>query len=137
MKKEIVLQALRFEKPRTVPHYFGLTQGARQKLEAHYGQSFSQEIGNYLCVYYLDRPQARQWERPGIIRDMWGIAWDRSVDKDIGVPAALLFPEPDMRYWNPPKVDESLFGPLRNQGTGTARNGKSADGHGASSAIRS
>ncbi len=113
MKKEIVLTALRHEKPPIVPHYFGLTQGARQKLEAHYGDSSHQAIDNFLSVYYLDRPQQWRREPHDIIRDMWGIPWDRSVDKDIGVPATLLFPEPDMRYWNPPKIDEGLFEPLK------------------------
>jgi uroporphyrinogen decarboxylase len=111
-RKEIVRRALQHKKPPAVPHYIGLTQAARRKLQAHYGDSFERRINNYLSIYYLDRPDRWEWVRPDVIRDLWGILWDRSVDKDIGVPKQNLFPEPDMRYWQPPRLDAALFSPL-------------------------
>jgi uroporphyrinogen decarboxylase len=124
MKKEIVRQALRHGRPAVVPHYIGLTQEARRKLQGHFGESLALQLNNFLSVHYLDRPDAWQWTSADTIRDMWGILWDRSVDRDIGVPREPRFSEPHMRYWDPPAVDESLLAPVRafvreNRGTFT------------------
>jgi uroporphyrinogen decarboxylase len=113
MKREIFCSALEHTRTEIVPHYFALTQGARRKVIEHYGETYKEEIGNYMSVYFLDRPDEWKWVNPDVIQDMWGVRWDRSVDKDIGVPVSLHFPEPDMRYWDPPPIQPSLFEPVR------------------------
>ncbi len=113
MKKEIVQHALEHRRTGIVPHHYSLTQGARRKLIDYYGEAYKDEIGNYLSIYFLDRPGEWEWVRPDVIQDMWGVHWDRSIDKDIGVPISLRFPEPDMKYWDPPPIHPGLFEPIR------------------------
>lgn len=112
-KKRAVRQALRRQRPEVVPHYVGLTHGARRKLVDHFADALPAVLNNSLSIFYLDRPDTWQWTSPDTIRDMWGILWDRSVDRDIGVPHQPRFPEAHMRYWDPPPINERLFEPIR------------------------
>jgi uroporphyrinogen decarboxylase len=112
-RKHAVRQALWRQPPDRVPHYIGLTEGARRKLSDHFGDALPRALNNSLSIFYLDRPDTWQWTSSDTIRDMWGILWDRSVDRDIGVPRCPRFPEPNMRYWDPPPIDDRLFEPVR------------------------
>jgi uroporphyrinogen decarboxylase len=115
MKKELVIEALRHKKLDVVPHHFGLTQSAREKVRAHYGDNYEEHLDNYLRIFFFDQPDRWEWIDKDVIQDLWGVQWDRSIDKDIGVPKNTVFPEPDMKYWNPPEIDGGLFTRLREQ----------------------
>jgi uroporphyrinogen decarboxylase len=84
--RERVLTAIRHQQPDRVPWHFTFTQPARQKAESHYGAARLDEIlDNHLAVY---RPLPRgAWQeiRPGHWRDQFGVVWNRTVDRDIGV----------------------------------------------------
>jgi uroporphyrinogen decarboxylase len=102
--RERVLKAMRHEQPDRVPWHFTFTAPARRKAEAHYAAGNLDEIlGNHLAVY---RPHSffLQEIRPGHWRDEFGVVWNRTVDKDIGVVddyqlktrslAGYTFPDP-------------------------------------------
>lgn len=93
--QERVYAALRHEQPDLCPWSLGFTQGAREKMIAYTGDPrFEQKIGNHLCSFAPTPPDAWVETRPGFWRDEFGVLWNRSVDKDIGNPEGLIFPEP-------------------------------------------
>lgn len=69
-------------------------------------------FGNHLCYVRTERPYSAEGFKPGILRDEWGVLWDRSIDRDIGIPintvlegmdlSALKVPDPldPVRYAN-------------------------------------
>ena len=84
--RERLLKAIRHEQPDRVPWHFTFTAPARKKAESHYGNdNLDDVLGNHLAAY---RPQAAgAWReiRPGHWRDEFGVVWNRTVDKDVGV----------------------------------------------------
>jgi uroporphyrinogen decarboxylase len=82
-RRERVLQAIRHEQPDRVPWHFTFTAAARNKAETHYGPGNLDELlGNHLAPY---RPYSFAEVRPGHWRDDFGVVWNRTIDKDIGV----------------------------------------------------
>lgn len=84
--RERVWAAVRHQEPDRVPHHFSFTVPARRKLEAHYGTlDLDRALGNHLAMYYPHPPDAWQEVRPNFWRDEFGVVWNRTVDKDIGI----------------------------------------------------
>ena len=84
--RERVWQAIRHAQPDRVPWQFGYTIPAREKLAAYFGSDDLDEVlGNHLAKYRARPPDALQEIRPGFWRDEFGVIWNRTVDKDIGV----------------------------------------------------
>jgi uroporphyrinogen decarboxylase len=83
-----VWSAIRHRQPDRVPYSITYTAPARRKLEEYYGTAdLDGFLGNHLAKYRARPPDADGWlvERPGFWRDEWGVVWNRTVDKDIGV----------------------------------------------------
>ena len=83
-----VWQAIRHRQPDRVPYHLTYTAPARRKLEAYYGTAdLEAAIGNHMAKYRARPPDAARWlaDRPGFWCDEWGVLWNRTVDKDIGV----------------------------------------------------
>jgi uroporphyrinogen decarboxylase len=84
--RERVLTAIRHEQPDRVPWHFTFTVPARKKAESHYGTSQLDELlGNHLAAF---RPlRFGNWlkDRPDHWRDEFGVVWNRTVDRDVGV----------------------------------------------------
>jgi uroporphyrinogen decarboxylase len=72
-----------------VPYHFGCTIPARQKLEAYYGTAELDRCLDNNLVKYRTR-LAHVEVRPGFWRDEFGVTWNKTVDKDIGVPETYL-----------------------------------------------
>jgi len=86
--RQRVWQAIRHQQPDCVPWYVGSTLPARQKLEAYYGTADLDDVlGNHLARYKPRPPDAFREIRPGHWQDEFGVVWNRTVDKDIGVVA--------------------------------------------------
>lgn len=84
--RERIWQAVRHQQPDRVPWHFDYTRPTRLKLEGHFGtQDLESVLGNHLAKY-RPRPADGLVEiRPGFWRDDYGVVWNRTVDKDIGV----------------------------------------------------
>ena len=99
-KREVVKMVLAGEQPPYVPWGYGFTYEAHQKLVAHYGrQDLGKVFQNHLMTYGNAGPTPFidfSWFRNDHFRDVFGVVWDRSVDKDIGVVANCLLPEPTL-----------------------------------------
>ncbi len=97
------------ENPPYVPWSFSFTQEPRKTLQEYFdtddldavldnhllglgnGIGFFEDIGN------------------GCVRDVFGVVWDRSVDKDIGVVEGLVLPEPELSGYNFPDPLNKIF----------------------------
>jgi len=84
--RQRVYQAIRRQQPDRVPWHLGYTAPARQKLEAYYGTTDLDDVlGNHLAKYRSRLPDVPVQGRPGHWRDEFGVLWNRTVDKDIGI----------------------------------------------------
>jgi uroporphyrinogen decarboxylase len=109
-KREVVQLALEGKKPPYVPWSCGFTTEAREKLVAHFGEEKLDEtlddhllgLGNDIG-FFTDLGDGR-------VRDAFGVVWDRSVDKDIGVVEGRVIPEPTLSdYEFPDPLDARFF----------------------------
>ena len=105
--RQRVLASLTHKQPDIVPYDIQFTQKMHAKMADYYGDpDFASKLGN--CFTWV-RPypgDARFIEvHPNIWQDEFGVLWDRSIDKDIGVVCNRLvtpdnvntfpFPDPD------------------------------------------
>lgn len=109
-KRGVVRTALDHERPPYVPWHFGFTQEAREELQEHYGNAELEDVlHNHLVPlgspigFFEDIGNDR-------FRDVFGVVWDRAVDKDIGVVERCVLPEPSLEglEWPDPE-DERFF----------------------------
>lgn len=85
--RERVWTSIRHSQPDRVPYYFSFTQVASRKLEVYYGTTdLDSTLDNDMVRYSIRRPALLQEVRPGFYRDEFGVVWNRTVDKDIGIP---------------------------------------------------
>ena len=114
-KREVVSAVLRGEKPPYVPWSFWFTTEAAEKLCRHYGipaDELDEHVNNHILGL---GSQMRLMEDlgHGRVRDRFGVVWDRSQDKDIGMVEGCLLPEPTLEgYQFPDSADPRLFGPI-------------------------
>jgi uroporphyrinogen decarboxylase len=65
-----------------------------EKLKAHFGtENLDEMLGNHLAKYRARPADALVEIRPGYWRDEFGVVWNRTVDKDIGVVEDYLLKE--------------------------------------------
>jgi len=104
--RERVLATLNHTQPDKIPYHISFTQPARKKMVEYYGdESFEAKLGNCFVSLDTDTSPAEEEIRPNVWKDPFGVEWDRSVDKDIGVVVSTLidrdnfndypFPDPD------------------------------------------
>ena len=101
--RERVLQAIQFHDTDIVPYQVNLTSGARQNLIGYTGDpSIESKIGNHIAT--ISHRKLAPWDeiRPGIHRDEWGVIWNRTQDKDIGVVENQVLAEPTLDGWDVP-----------------------------------
>jgi uroporphyrinogen decarboxylase len=110
IQRDVVRLVLEGKRPPYVPWSMGFTKEAREKLCAYYGCSDVEvPLDNHLLKlgsdigFFTDLGDNR-------VRDVFGVVWDRSVDKDIGNVEGLVLPEPtiaDLRLPDP--LDRRFF----------------------------
>ncbi len=109
-KREVIRMVLDGQQPPYVPWSFGFTKEAREKLQAHYGQPDLEEVlGNHLLKlgsdigFFTDLGNER-------VQDVFGVVWDRSVDKDIGNVELPVLEQPALKgYEFPNPLDPRFF----------------------------
>jgi uroporphyrinogen decarboxylase len=94
-RKERVRLAITHREPDRVPHEISLTIPAREMLEAHFHTTdLDTVLDNHLASIAPELPMVEF--RPGYFRDEWGVVWNRTVDRDIGVIEGAVLPEPNL-----------------------------------------
>jgi uroporphyrinogen decarboxylase len=109
-KREVVRQVLDHERPPYVPWNIGLTKEAREKLQRHFGHpDLDDALQNHMLrlgsdIGFFTNLGADRFQ------DVFGVVWDRSIDKDIGTPCGYVLPEPTLgRYSFPDPLDPRFF----------------------------
>ncbi|MFA4943702.1 MAG: uroporphyrinogen decarboxylase family protein [Lentisphaeria bacterium] len=115
-KREVVKLALEGKKPPYVPWSFGFTVEAAEKLKRHYGtQDLEPLLENHLAGVGSGIFTATDIGG-GCVRDPFGVVWDRSEDKDIGVVKGQVLPEPTLRgYQFPDPLSPAIFAGMKEQ----------------------
>ena len=104
--RERVLTALNHKQPDRVPYCITFTKTAREKMADFYcDEAFESKLGNCFVILESDPAWAWQEVKPNVWQDQFGVHWDRSIDRDIGVVCNTLvnrdnytdlpFPDPD------------------------------------------
>ncbi len=109
-RRDIVQQALDGAAVPYTPWSFRFTLEARQALAAHYGVTDLQDaVGNHIVELGSDIGFFEALENHRF-RDVFGVVWDRTVDKDIGIVVEPLLPEPTLAgYAFPDPRDPRFF----------------------------
>lgn len=82
--RERVIASLQHRQPDKTPYNIGFTQEAHRKMVAFYGDpDFARKLGNCFSGLGVGLPDNEV--EPGIHDDEFGVRWNRTVDKDIGV----------------------------------------------------
>ncbi len=109
-KREVIRRVLEGQKPPYVPWSCGFTKEAKAKLQVHYGPiELENALDNHLLKLGSDIGFFNDLG-DDCFQDVFGVVWDRSIDKDIGnvkdvtLTAATLkdytFPDPlDARFF--------------------------------------
>jgi uroporphyrinogen decarboxylase len=108
-KRDVVRTVYEGGRPAYVPWSMGFTIPARQKLVEHYG---TEDLGPVLDNHLLGVGSGvGYFEALGEdrVRDIFGVVWDRSVDKDIGVVEGCLLPEPTLSGYEFPDPRDGRF----------------------------
>ena len=108
-RREVVQAVYAGNRPPYVPWSFGFTAEAFAKLREHFGiadldgifQDHVLGLGNGIG-FFDDIGD-------GCVQDVFGVVWDRNVDKDIGVVRGCVLPEPTLRGYQFPNPRDARF----------------------------
>ena len=102
LKRDVIHLVLDGKRPPYVPWSMGFTIEAREKLQAHFGcDDVEVPLHNHLLklgsdIGFFDRLE------DNYVRDVFGVVWDRSIDKDIGNVAGCVLPDPTLEGFELP-----------------------------------
>lgn len=109
-KREIIHQVMEGKEPPYTPWSLSFTLEAEEKLRAHYGvDDLEPVLHNHLlnlgnAIGFFDEVGENR------VRDVFGVVWDRSVDKDIGIVVETPLQGPSLQgYTFPNPLDERFF----------------------------
>ena len=112
-KRERVSAALRHKETDYIPYDVGFTQPAWAKMAEFYNDNdFVDKIGNHVTGIYYSGGENPVPGKPGYYQDDFGVVWNRTVDKDIGVIEGLCIPTPDisaLAKYRFPQVPEAML----------------------------
>jgi len=109
-KRDVVRLVLEGKRPPYVPWSMGFTKEARDKLLGHYGSTdLEVPLENHLVRLGSDigffSPIGKHR-----VRDVFGVEWDRSIDRDIGNVSGCVLAEPTLAgYAFPDPLDPRFF----------------------------
>ena len=110
-RRDVIRQAIACQKTPYIPWHCQFTHEARQRLVAHFGsdEAVEQAVANHILElgspigFFEPLADCR-------FRDVFGVVWNRIIDKDIGMVEGTVLPEPDLdRYRFPDPLDERFF----------------------------
>jgi len=84
--RERFFTSVAHKQPDKTPYHISFTVKARDRLARFYNDAdFESKLGNCFTFVDFDHFNKCKEVRPTIFRDWFGVEWNRSVDKDIGV----------------------------------------------------
>ena len=109
-KREVIRAVLKGQETPYVPWSCGFTKEARDKLQDHYGltdledalQNHFLKLGSDIG-FFTDLGENH-------LRDVFGVIWDRSIDKDIGNVEGCVLSDPTLKHYTfPDPLDQRFF----------------------------
>lgn len=101
--RERVLTTLRHQQPDRIPYQVAFTQKAAALFQAYAGADAIKSLGN--CLFEIGVDGAWRETAPDIWEDHFGVRWNRSVDKDIGVVCNTCITPDNVRSFPLPDPD--------------------------------
>lgn len=110
IKREVIRTVLEGKRPPYVPWSMGFTCEAKEKLRKHFGcDDVEGPLENHLLKLGSDIGFFTDLENQRV-RDVFGVVWDRSIDRDIGNVEGQVLPEPTLKgYSFPNPLDRRFF----------------------------
>ncbi|MBU4211597.1 MAG: uroporphyrinogen-III decarboxylase-like protein [Verrucomicrobia bacterium] len=108
-KREVVRCVLDGKRPPYVPWSFGFTCEAWEKLVNHFGSDAATQAKLHNHMIMLGTGNRFEDVGDDCVRDIFGVVWDRSVDKDIGVVKGRVLPGPSLKNYEFPDPLEKRF----------------------------
>ena len=109
-KREVIKAVLDNRKPPYVPWSFSFTLEAQAKLVDYYS---TEDLEPILHNHFLGLGNDIgffEYIGNDLYKDVFGVVWDRSVDKDIGIVIETVLPEPTLDgYEFPDPLDKQFF----------------------------
>jgi len=108
-KRQVVIDALEFRRPAYVPWAVELTIECADRLRKHLG---TEDLDAFLEPHFVTVvPKIHDFEQvgPDLWRDHYGVTWDRSVDKDIGLPVDWPLKEPALEGYTFPDPEDPAW----------------------------
>jgi len=112
-KRDVAKLAIESRPVPYVPWHCTFTVEAAQKLRGHFGtEDLEGVLDNHFLKLGSDIGFFDELEDDRF-RDIFGVTWDRSVDKDIGIVEGCVLPEPTLDgYEFPNPLDDRIFGEM-------------------------
>lgn len=109
-KRDVIRLVLEGKRPPYVPWSLGFTKEAKEKLQRHYGcLDIEGPLQNHLLKLGSDIGFFTELGN-NRVRDVFGVEWDRSIDKDIGNVEGQVLAEPTLAgYEFPDPLDRRFF----------------------------
>jgi uroporphyrinogen decarboxylase len=102
--REDVLNSIRHKQPDKIPYDIRFTIDARKKMVAYYDDpEFELKLNNCLTIV---RTNTHREVSPNIWQDQFGVKWDRTLDKDIGVVKDILITPQNLADFVLPDPDD-------------------------------
>jgi uroporphyrinogen decarboxylase len=108
-KRDVVKTVLEGKKPPYVPWSLGFTYEAQEKLKAHYKQENLEEILDNHFLGFGSGVGFFDDLGNNIFRDHFGVTWDRTVEKDIGMAINPQLSEPNLKGYEFPDPEDPRF----------------------------
>jgi uroporphyrinogen decarboxylase len=109
-KRDVVTKVLQGQSPPYVPWACGFTLEAKAKLADHFGDDELEDVlQNHILTLGNDIGFFEDIG-PNLVRDAFGVVWDRSIDKDIGNVKGLVLQSPSLDDYDfPDPLDKRFF----------------------------
>ena len=108
-KREIIKLVLDGETPPYVPWSYSFTVEAKEKLMSHYGHDdIINAVDNHILGLGNDIGFFNNIGE-NLVQDVFGVVWDRSIDKDIGNIRGFVLSEPTLKGYEFPYPLDSRF----------------------------
>lgn len=109
-KREVIKTVLDGKKPPYVPWSFKFTAEPLKMLQEHYDvDDLDPVLGNHILNLGSDIGFFDEIEKD-MFQDVFGVVWDRSVDKDIGIPRENIIAGPSIEgYEFPDPLDPRFY----------------------------
>ncbi len=109
-KREVIRTVLEGRRPPYVPWSMGFTKEAKEKLQEHYGCSDVEgPLENHILKLGRDIGLFTDLGND-LVQDVFGVVWNRRIDKDIGNVEGCVLPEPTLAGYDfPDPLDRRFF----------------------------